>query len=163
LLGATSITFPQLLGNGRDVAELAFTGRVAPLLLLALLLLKPAASLLCLTSGTPGGLFTPSLAFGALLGGVLGYPWSLLWPEAPPGLFAVLGAAAVVAATTQGPVSTVVLVVELTGHARSFILPLLLMVTIATLTARLIDARSIYDARLTDEELRRRDQALSGS
>jgi len=163
LLGATSIAFPQLLGNGRDVAELAFTGRVAPLLLLALLLLKPAASLLCLTSGTPGGLFTPSLAFGALLGGVLGYPWSLLWPEAPPGLFAVLGAAAVVAATTQGPVSTVVLVVELTGHARSFILPLLLMVTIATLTARLIDARSIYDARLTDEELRRRDQALSGS
>jgi chloride channel protein, CIC family len=162
LLGAASIAFPQLLGNGRDVAELAFTGRVAPLLLLALLLLKPAATLLCLTSGTPGGLFTPSLALGALLGGVLGYPWSLLWPGAPPGLFAVLGAAAVVAATTQGPVSTVVLVVELTGHARSFILPLLLMVAIATLTARLIDARSIYDARLTDEELRRRDQALSG-
>jgi len=163
LLGAASIPFPQLLGNGRDVAELAFTGQVAPLLLLALLLLKPAATLLCLTSGTPGGLFTPSLALGALLGGVLGSAWSLLWPGAPPGLFAVLGAAAVVAATTQGPVSTVVLVVELTGHARSFILPLLLVVTTATLTARLIDARSIYDARLTDDELRQRDEARRGS
>ena len=159
LLGAASIPFPQLLGNGRDVAELAFTGQVAPMLLLALLLLKPAATLLCLTSGTPGGLFTPSLALGALLGGVLGSAWSLLWPGVPPGLFAVLGAAAVVAATTQGPVSTVVLLVELTGHARSFILPLLLVVTIATLTARLIDARSIYDARLTDDELRQRDEA----
>ena len=153
LLGAVSIAFPQLLGNGRDVAELAFTGQVAPLLLLALLLLKPAASLLCLGSGAPGGLFTPSLALGALLGGVLGYPWSLLWPGVPPGLFAVLGAAAVLAATTQGPISTVVLMIELTGQARSFILPLLLIVAIATLVARTLDARSIYDARLSDEEV----------
>jgi CIC family chloride channel protein len=67
LLGVVSILFPQLLGNGRDVAQLAFTGQVAPLLLLALLLLKPAATLLCLGSGAPGGLFTPSLALGALL------------------------------------------------------------------------------------------------
>jgi CIC family chloride channel protein len=156
LLGAVSIAFPQLLGNGRDVAELAFTGQVTPLLLLALLLLKPAASLLCLVSGTPGGLFTPSLALGALLGGVLGYPWSLLWPGTPPGLFAVLGAAAVLAATTQGPISTVVLMVELTGQARSFILPLLLVVVMATLTARLIEERSIYDAGLSDAEVRER-------
>ena len=158
LLGAVSIPFPQLLGNGRDVAELAFTGQVTPLLLLALLLLKPAATLLCLGSGAPGGLFTPSLALGALLGGVLGYPWSLLWPGVPLGLFALLGAAAVLAATTQGPISTVVLMVELTGHARSFILPLLLMVVVATLTARLIEARSIYDARLSDEEVRERQR-----
>jgi H+/Cl- antiporter ClcA len=78
-------------------------------------------------------------------------------------LFALVGAAALVAATTQGPVSTVVLMVELTGHIRSFILPLLLAVTTATLTARLINARSIYDARLTGEELRRRDLALPES
>jgi chloride channel protein, CIC family len=90
LLGAASIVFPQLLGNGRDVAALAFAGQLTPLLLLVLLPLKPAASLLCLGSGVPGGLFTPSLALGALLGGVLGYPWSLLWPGVPPGLFAVL-------------------------------------------------------------------------
>lgn len=158
LLGAASIVFPQLLGNGRDVAELAFTGQVTPLLLLALLLLKPAANLLCLGSGAPGGLFTPSLALGALLGGALGYPWSLLWPGVPPGLFAVLGAAAVLAATTQGPLSTVVLMIELTGRARSFILPLLLVVVVATLTARLVEARSIYDARLTDEEVRERQR-----
>ncbi len=52
------------LGNGRDVAQLAFTGQVAPLLLMALLVLKPAATMLCLGSGAPGGLFTPSLASG---------------------------------------------------------------------------------------------------
>lgn len=156
LLGAVSIAFPQLLGNGRDVAQLAFNGQVAPLLLLALLLLKPLATLFCLGSGTPGGLFTPSLAAGALLGGVLGIPWSYVWPGVPPGLFAVLGAAAVLAATTQGPLSTIVLMMELTGHARAFIVPLLLMVAIATLVARTIEPRSIYDARLSDAEVLKR-------
>jgi H+/Cl- antiporter ClcA len=167
LLGAVSIVFPQLLGNGRDVAQLAFTGKVAPLLLLVLLLLRPAATALCLGSGAPGGLFTPSLAMGALLGGVLGYPWSWLWPSVPPGLFAVLGAGAVLAATTQGPISAVVLMIELTGHARAFILPLLVIVTTATLVARTIDPRSIYDARLSDADMlrrqRRRDPTLQSN
>ena len=121
LLGAASIPFPQLLGNGRDVAELAFTGKIAPLLLLALVLLKPAAS---------------------------------------------LGAGAFLAATTQGPISAVVLMMELTGHARSFMVPMLLAVAIATLVARTIEPRSVYDARLGDAEIherqRQRDR-ISGS
>ncbi|MGI4942817.1 MAG: chloride channel protein, partial [Janthinobacterium lividum] len=100
VLGIVSIWLPQLLGNGRDVAQLAFAGQVTPLLLLALLVLKPAATMLCLGSGAPGGLFTPSLALGALLGGVLGRAWGLVWPGDPPGLFAVLGAGAILAATT---------------------------------------------------------------
>jgi H+/Cl- antiporter ClcA len=47
---------------------------------------------------------------------------------------------------------------ELTGRDRSFILPMLLVVGIATLVARSIDARSIYDARLTDEEIEQRQK-----
>ena len=159
VLGIVSIWFPQLLGNGRDVAQLAFTGQVAPLLLVALLVLKPAATILCLGSGAPGGLFTPSLALGALLGGVLGYGWGLVWPgDAPPGLFAVLGAGAILAATTQGPISTVVLMMEMTGQARAAIVPMLLVVALATLVARTIEPRSIYDARLSDAEIVKRQQ-----
>jgi CIC family chloride channel protein len=153
LLGVASISFPQLLGNGKDVSQLAFVNQVAPALLLALLALRPLATILCVRSGAPGGLFTPSLTVGALLGGVLGHAWSWLWPGVPPGLFAVLGAAAVLAATTQGPISTVVLMIELTGRDRSFIVPLLLAVGTATLLARTIELRSIYDARLTDQEV----------
>ncbi len=158
VLGAVSIAFPQLLGNGRDIAALAFSGQVSLLLLVVLLPLRPAAALLCLSSGVPGGLLTPSLALGALLGGVLGYPWSLLWPDLPSGLFAVLGAAAVLAATTQGPLSSVVLIIELTGQARSFILPLLIIVAVATLVARRFETRSIYDARLSDAEAKERQR-----
>ena len=159
LLGAVSIWFPQLLGNGKDISQLAFTNQVTPALLLTLLALKPAAIVLCVRSGAPGGLFTPSLTVGALLGAVLGHAWSWFWPGVPPGLFAVLGAAAVLAATTQGPISTVVLMMELTSRDRSFIVPLLLAVATATLVARTIEPRSIYDARLTDAEVAARQKA----
>jgi chloride channel protein, CIC family len=158
LLGVVSIWFPQILGNGKDISHVLFVSRVAPLLLLALLVLKPAATVLCMRSGAPGGLFTPSLTLGALMGAVLGWAWSMLWPGVPPGLFALIGAGAVLAATTQGPISAVVLMMELTDRYRSFILPLLLAVALATLIARTIEPRSIYDARLTDEEIAERQR-----
>jgi chloride channel protein, CIC family len=158
LLGLLSIPFPQLLGNGKDIAQLVFANQIPFALLLALLILKPAATVLCLGSGVPGGLFTPSLAFGALLGGVLGHVGSWVWPGVQAALGAVVGAGAVLAATTQGPISAVVLMMELTGQDRSFIAPLMLAVVIATWVSRLIEPRSIYDARLTDEEIAQRQR-----
>jgi H+/Cl- antiporter ClcA len=158
LLGVLSIWFPQILGNGKDISQLALTAQVAPALLLTLLFLKPFAIILCMRSGVLGGLFTPSLTVGAMLGAVLGLAFSWLWPGVPAGLFALLGAGAVLAATTQGPISTVVLLIELTGRDRSFILPLLIAVGTATLMARTIEPRSIYDARLTDEEVEKRQK-----
>ena len=158
LLGAVSIPFPQLLGNGKDVAELAFVGQVAPGLIAILLILKPLATVSCLGCGAPGGLFTPSLTLGALLGSALGYAGAWFWPGLPPGLCAIIGAGAVLAATTQGPISAAVLMVELTGHDRAFILPMMIAIVTATLVARTIDPRSIYDARLTDEQLAERQR-----
>jgi H+/Cl- antiporter ClcA len=158
LLGIVSIRFPQLLGNGKDISQLAFAGQVAPLLLLALFVLKPLATALCIRTGAPGGLFTPSLTIGAMLGGLLGAAWSWIWPGLPPGLCALLGAGAVLAATTQGPISAVVLLMELTGRDRSFILPLLIVAGTATLVARSIEPRSIYDAKLSDEEISERQK-----
>ena len=158
LLGVISIPFPQLLGNGRDVSQLTFTDQLPVVLMIMLFVLKPLATAMCVKSGAPGGLFTPSLTVGALLGGILGHAWTWLWPGVPPGMFAVLGAAAVLAATTQGPISTVVLMMELTGRDRSFIVPLLLAVGTATLIARTIEPRSIYDARLSDEEIEARQK-----
>jgi len=78
-------------------------------------------------------------------------------------LFAVIGAAAVLAATTQGPISAVVLIMELTGRDRSFIVPLLLAVAAATLVARTLEPRSIYEARLTEEQVEARRRAREAS
>ena len=158
VLGLTSMVFPQLLGNGKDATQLAFDGLVAPWMLLALLFLKPAATAACLGSGVPGGLMTPSLTLGAMLGGALGYGWSLFWPGVPPGFFSLVGAAAVLAATTQGPISSIVIMMELTGRDRSFVAPLVLAVATATLVSRSLEIRSIYDARLSDDQVRARQE-----
>lgn len=161
LLGLAATRFPELLGNGKDIAQRAFDGHVALGLLLALLALKPLATTLCLGCGAPGGLFTPSLSVGALLGAAFGHAWGA---GVSPGACAVVGAAAVLGATTQGPLSSIVLVMELTGHDRSFVVPMILSVVTATLVARTIEARSIYDARLTDEQVRqRRDPARASA
>jgi H+/Cl- antiporter ClcA len=157
-LGVVAIWFPQILGNGKDLSHLLFSDQVAPLLVLALTVLKPAATVMCLRGGVPGGLFTPSLTAGALLGAALGHAWSLLWPGVPGGFFALLGAAAMLAATTQGPISSMVLMMELTGVNRSFLLPLFVIACVATLVARSVDARSIYDAKLTDEQISERQK-----
>lgn len=158
LIGVVSIWFPEILGNGKDISQLLFTDQVGVQLVVALLFLKPLATILCMRSGVPGGLFTPSLTFGALLGAVLGHAWSAFWPGTPLGFFALLGAGAILAATTQGPISTVVLLIELTGRDRSFILPLILIAGISTLISRSIEARSIYDARLSDEQIAKRQK-----
>ena len=145
--------YPELLGNGKDLSQLLFTAQVGLPLLLALLLLKPLATILCMRSGVPGGLFTPSLTFGALLGAAVGHAWSAMWPGVPLGFFALLGAGAVLSATTQGPISAVVLVLELTGRDRSFVLPLILIAALSALISRSVEPRSIYDARLSDEQI----------
>ncbi len=81
LLGLVAIRFPELLGNGRDVSQRLYTGAVPFASAASLVLLKPAAIILCIGSGVPGGLLTPSLTSGALLGTVLGYLSSFAFPH----------------------------------------------------------------------------------
>ncbi|MGA2319650.1 MAG: chloride channel protein [Solirubrobacteraceae bacterium] len=148
-LGAVAIAYPQILGNGRNVVQLALVGQLGVVLLAVLLVLKPLATAACLGSGAPGGLFTPTLAFGALLGGLLGQGWSQIWPGAPLGSYAIIGGAAVLAAAMQGPLAAIVLLLELTRHADALMVPILLAVVEATVVTRLLGAPSIYSARIS--------------
>jgi CIC family chloride channel protein len=155
-IGLLSIVFPELLGNGQDVAHLLFLHPLEPVLLAALVFVRPMATIVSVAGGAPGGLFTPSLAAGALAGAALGELWLQIHPGGDIGLYALLGAGGMLAATTQGPISSLVLMMELTGQARAFALPMLAAIVIATATARLIEWRSVYEARLTDEEVEKR-------
>jgi CIC family chloride channel protein len=147
-LGFLSLAFPQLLGNGKDTVQMAFTDQLDLPLLLALPALKLLATASCLGSGAPGGLFTPTLTVGSLLGGLIGWGWTFLWPGAPVGSFAILGAGALYAATSQGPVSAVLLLLELTWWSTPLVVPLLFAVVGATLITRRFESRSIYTARI---------------
>lgn len=148
-LGFLSIAYPQLLGNGRDLGQNAFLGGFAPAGVLALLFLKPLVTAACWGSGASGGMFTPTTSYGALAGALLGYLWSLIWPGAPIGAYALVGATALLAAAMAAPVSAVVLMVELTVHLPSLLVPCLLAVGGSSLTARLLGGGSVYSARLS--------------
>jgi len=130
--------------------QLALTGLLSAGLLFALTVLKPLVTAGCLGSGTPGGLFTPTLTFGVLFGGLLGHFWSQLWPGAAAGSYALIGGGAVLAASMQGPLAAVVLALELAHHTDPLMVPLLLAVVGATVVARLLGADSIYSARLSE-------------
>jgi chloride channel protein, CIC family len=147
-LGVLAIPYPQLLGNGLGIVQLALVGGLSLGLSAVLLVLKPLATAACLGAGAPGGLFTPTLTVGVLLAGVLASLWSHVWPHVVPASYALIGGGAFLAAAMQGPLSGVVLVLELTGHLDALMAPTLLAVTEATVIARRLGAPSIYSARL---------------
>ncbi len=147
-LAALSLEYPQLLGNGKGIVQLGAVGGLSLGLMAVLLVLKPLVTAACLGSGAPGGLFTPTLTIGVLLAGILGTAWGHVWPGASLGSYAVIGGGAFLAASMQGPLSGVVLVLELTRNFDTLMAPTLLAVTEATVIARRLGAPSIYSARL---------------
>jgi chloride channel protein, CIC family len=152
-LGVVAIAYPEVLGNGKGVVQLALVGKLAVGVMAVLIVLKPLATAACLASGAPGGLFTPTLTFGVVLGGVLGDGWTQIWPGAPLGSYAVIGGAAVLAAGMQAPLAAVVLLLELTHKVDGLMVPMLIAVVEATVISRLLRARSIYSARLPGTSL----------
>ena len=147
-LGLLAIQYPLLLGNGRDLAQFAFTGGGALGTLLALALLKPLVTSLCLRSGAIGGLFTPTMSTGAVMGAFLGHAWASLWPGTPVASYAIVGSAAMLGAGMRTPVAAIAFSIELTNSVNPVILAMILALAGAMLTARLIERRSIYSARL---------------
>jgi H+/Cl- antiporter ClcA len=152
LVGVAGIWYPQVFGNGKDMAHQAFLGVGGIGLLFALFALKPLLTSLTLGSGASGGVFTPFLATGAMLGAFLGAAWVHLWPGTPIGAFALVGAAAMIGAVMQAPLAGLVLVLELTHGGFNISVPMMAATVIATLLVRQIDGYSIYSARLPQRE-----------
>jgi H+/Cl- antiporter ClcA len=147
-LGIASIAWPQLLGNGKDIVQQTFLDQVGFPLLAILVVGRMAATVGCLGAGTPGGLFTPTITVGALLGGLFGHFWNQVFPGESIAAYAIFGAGAVLAATTKGPLSALVMMFELTDHVTSLAVALILVIVVATVVARQFDPRSIYSARV---------------
>jgi CIC family chloride channel protein len=148
LVGAAAIRWPPLLGNGFDTVHDVLLGGVPLGALLVLPVLKLLASAISAGAGVPGGLFTPSLFYGAALGGAAGELLALVLPgAAPPGALALVGMAAVLAGTTHAAVSSVLIIFEMTGDY-GVILPLMLTAAVAAATSRAIEPDSLYTAPL---------------
>lgn len=147
-LGLLAVRVPELLGNGKDVVQLTFLNASTTLLLIVLLVVRPVATAFILRSGVPGGLFTPTLCLGGVVGLLLGRGWAVMLPHSAAHgqlpSFALIGAGAVLAAATKGPVSSLVFVLELTRTADATMVPLLIAVVSATTVCNIFEERSIY-------------------
>lgn len=139
-IGALTMVFPQLAGNGKGAASLSFGGELGIGLAAALLVLKVAIEASTLRAGAEGGLLTPGLTNGALLAVVLGGVWNHFLPGMAPGACALIGAGAFLAASMQMPLTAIVLIVEFTHASHDLLFPLLLAVAGSVLTFRALPA-----------------------
>lgn len=143
VVGLIAVPFPAVLSNGQAIAQLAFTG-AAPLLLLAALgVVKALTTSATIGAGAAGGTLTPSIAVGGALGAALGGAWSLVWPGSPIGAFAVVAAAAFLAATMRAPFTGLVLVVEFTGQGPALLVPTMIAVAGAVAIDHLLSRRRV--------------------
>jgi CIC family chloride channel protein len=142
-LGVASAWLPELLGNGYEAADAALHGELATSLLVTLPILRFGGTAACKAAQVPGGLFTPVLSIGALIGGLVGAGVSHVWPGTPPGVFALLGMGALLAGTSRGPISAVMMLSELSSDYR-LILPLACACGAATLVSRPLERGSLY-------------------
>ena len=132
MVGAIAVFFPQVLGVGYEATNEALQRELPLLLLLSLIVAKTAATAISLASRFAGGIFSPSLYLGAMTGSAFGLIATSVFPEigSSQGLYAILGMGAVAASVLGAPLSTTLIVFELTG-GYTMTIALLLTVSIA--------------------------------
>jgi CIC family chloride channel protein len=115
-VGLVALRVPQVLSYGQEAAHAAMLGAYGWTLLLAIVAAKLAATAVSLGGGFGGGVFSPALVLGAALGGAFGHAMALVFPGAvaPSGAYAVIGAAAVSAPVLGAPLSTALILLEMT-------------------------------------------------
>jgi CIC family chloride channel protein len=148
-VGLMGFYFPYLFGVGYDGVDQALIGNIGLLSLVALLFLKVLATSFTLGSGGSGGIFAPSLFMGAMLGGLFGKIAGGFLPGtvAPSGAYALVGMAAVFAGAARAPITSFLIIFEMTRNY-AIILPLLLAVVTSTLLARRLSHETIYTLKL---------------
>jgi chloride channel protein, CIC family len=128
---------PQVMGPGYTVIDQAMHGQFTWKFLMALALLKIVATTISFSSGTPGGMFAPTLFIGAMLGASIGTFEKIFFPSfhVSVGSYALAGMGVLFAAFLRVPLTSVFMVLEVSGNY-SIVLPVILANTIAYLVSR---------------------------
>ncbi|ALB64692.1 chloride channel protein [Cronobacter condimenti 1330] len=142
LLAALAVWFPQLPGNGKGPTQLTLSGDVTLPLAVALLCLKVLVIWAVLRGGAEGGLLTPGLTVGALLGSLIFLLLGRYFPGSDMAGFALTGAAGFLSASMMMPITAAMLMLEFTRMDHSFIVPVALCVAGAFTTCRLLEGAS---------------------
>lgn len=149
LVGIIGIWFPQVFGVGYDWVDKALTNHLGLGLLLILLVLKLLATSITIAAGGSGGVFSPGLYQGSMLGGAIGVLIALLFPHMgiSPGALSAIAMAGVFAGSAQAPVTSIMMLFEMTGDY-SIILPLMITSVLAATITGTLSKDSIYTLKL---------------
>jgi CIC family chloride channel protein len=138
--------FPQVMGAGYDFMDQAMHDQFTWKMLAALAGLKILATTLSFVSGTPGGMFAPTLFIGAMLGGAVGGIERHFFPllTVSTGTYALVGMGVLFAAFLRVPMTSVFMVLEVSGNY-SIIVPVIVANTIAYVISRSLQPIPILD------------------
>ncbi len=142
-------------GGGYDTLAGALTGKLTLEVLLVLCAFKLAATIFSYGSGGAGGLFAPALFIGGMLGGAIGFLDQLVLRHSgnEVGAFALVGMGAVFAASIRAPITSVLIIFEMTG-SYGLILPLMIANMTAYALAHRFRPVPVYEALLEQDGIR---------
>ena len=154
VVALASLNKQGITGGGYNTLSEALSGSIAIRVLLVLCALKLAATVFSYSSGGAGGIFAPALFIGGTLGGVFGYVdrIALQHSSSDVGAFALVGMGAVFAGIIRAPITSVLIIFEMTG-SYGLILPLMISNMTAFALARHFRPTPIYEALLHQDKI----------
>ena len=149
IVGVIAAFYPQVLGVGYETTDALLQGNLSLSLIIALAAAKLAATAATLGSGFGGGVFSPSLFLGAALGAAFGMIAALPFPElaSAPTLYAIVDMGAVAAPVLGAPISTILILFELTGDF-TVTAAAMIAVVVASITTRQLIGKSYFEWQL---------------
>jgi len=138
---------PQVMGAGYEYMDQAMHDQFTWQMLATLAGLKIIATTLSFTSGTPGGMFAPTLFIGAMLGGAVGGLERHFWGAhltGSTGTYALVGMGVLFAGFLRAPMTSVFMVLEVSGEY-SIIVPVIIANTVAYVLSRSLQPVPIFD------------------
>jgi CIC family chloride channel protein len=144
LVGVVSLAWPDVLGTGYRAMDGALHSQYVWSAMATLAVVKCLVSGVAFGTGTPGGLFAPTLFIGVMLGGAVGGVAPHWLPPASQSAIVLAGMAAMFAGVFRAPMTAVFMAFELSGTAGS-IVPAMIAATLAFLVARQLHRQSILD------------------
>ena len=151
LVGLIALEFPEILGVGYGPTDSALKELMPLHILILLVICKTAATAISLGAGFGGGIFSPSLFVGAMLGGAFGIVATQAFPEYSTGhgAYALVGMGAVAGSVLGAPISTILIVFELTGDY-AVTVAVMVAVVIASVITQQTRVRSFFRWQLDD-------------
>ncbi len=145
MLGLLALSYPQVLGVGYEATDAALSELYPLWLLLLLIVFKTAATAISLGSGFGGGIVSPSLFIGAMVGGAFGVIATEAFPHLSSGYgaYTTIGMGAVAGAVLGAPISTILMIFELTSDY-ALTIAVMIATVIASLITRQVQGHSFF-------------------